>query len=105
VDKRKTAIARLLELLRANPSDVRSRLKLADLYAKDRDYLDAIEAYEWVAKHYAEQGFVLKAIAVYTQIRRMLVEHAPHLQHRYAHIGPTLTTLLERLGLKDHDAN
>ena len=101
----KNAIARLLDLIRVDPSDVRSRLKLGDLYVKNGAYLGALEAYEWVAKHYAEQGFVLKAIAVYTQIRKVLVEHAPHLQHRYAHVGPILTGLRESLGLKDHDAN
>ena len=38
---------------------------------------DAIATYERVGKFYAHQGFALKAIAVYKQIREMIVEARP----------------------------
>ena len=40
-------------------------------------YADAIATYERVGKFYASQGFALKAIAVYKQIREIIAQARP----------------------------
>jgi tetratricopeptide (TPR) repeat protein len=62
-------------------------------------YADAIGTYERVGKFYASQGFALKAIAVYKQIREIIAKHVPQLEERYAHITPKLAELYQQLGL------
>jgi tetratricopeptide (TPR) repeat protein len=94
-------IEQLLELLRADPNDTRTRLKLGDVYAREGDLPNALEMYEAAAKYYAQQGFALKAVAVYTQICEMVVRHAPQLRRRYAHGPPILADLCKQLGLAD----
>ena len=46
-------------------------MKIGDLYVRKGDRGSAIETYENVAGHYAQQGFFLKAIAVYKQILKL----------------------------------
>ena len=62
-------------------------------------YADAIATYERVGKLYAQQGFALKAIAVYKQIREIVAKHVPQLEERYAHVVPKLAELYQQLGL------
>ncbi len=97
----KRTLDRLLAAVRADPTDVRSRLRLGDLYAKLGDVPNAIAMYEDVAKYYEHQGFSLKALAVYKQICSVVMANAPHLRHRYAHVPPILSDLFQRLGLND----
>ena len=52
-----------------------------------------------MGKFYATQGFALKAIAVYKQIREIIAKHVPTLEERYAHITPKLAELYQQLGL------
>ncbi|MGD8317074.1 MAG: tetratricopeptide repeat protein [Myxococcales bacterium] len=65
------AIAQYRKLVESDKRDVRSLLKIGDLYVRKGDRGAAIETYETVAGHYAQQGFFLKAIAVYKQILKL----------------------------------
>ena len=59
------------KVLEKNPKDLNTRLKLGDLYAKAGDKESAIKAYTEVAIKYAEEGFLVKAIAVNKIIVRL----------------------------------
>ena len=65
------AIKDYQKLVELDPRDVRHRQKLAELYSRDNHPFEAVEAYEGVARHYAENGFYLKAIAVYKQMQKL----------------------------------
>lgn len=65
------AIAQYRKLVDADKRDVRSLLKIGDLYVRKGDRGAAIETYQKVADHYAAQGFFLKAIAVFKQILKL----------------------------------
>ncbi len=97
----KRAIDESLARVRADPTDVLSRLKLAALYAKAGDLPNALEQYEFVAKQYVDLGFALKAIAVYKMMCQTVVRDAPELRTRYAHVPPVIADLLERLGVHE----
>ncbi|GEM_PF-274512 len=101
VEKKKydKAVAELRKLIEADPNDARTLLKIGDLQAKQALYADAINTYESVGRLYATQGFALKAIAVYKQIREIIAKHVPHLEERYGHIAPKLAELYQQLGL------
>jgi tetratricopeptide (TPR) repeat protein len=101
VEKKKydKAVAELRKLVEADPNDARTLLKVGDLQAKQLLYADAISTYESVGKLYASQGFALKAIAVYKQIREIIAKHVPQLEERYGHIAPKLAELYQQLGL------
>ncbi|MBN8611283.1 MAG: tetratricopeptide repeat protein, partial [Deltaproteobacteria bacterium] len=62
------AIVELQKLVKADPSDVRTWLKIGDLYVKLNQRPQAIDTYARVADQYAGQGFFHKAVAVYKQI-------------------------------------
>ncbi|MDF2692504.1 MAG: hypothetical protein K0S65_887, partial [Labilithrix sp.] len=101
VEKKKydKAVAELRKLVDADPNDARTLLKIGDLQAKQGIYADAINTYESVGKLYSHQGFALKAIAVYKQIREIIAKHVPQLEERYGHIAPKLAELYQQLGL------
>lgn len=54
-----------------DPRDIRNRQKLAELYSRAKMTEQAMEAYETVARYYSENGFYLKAIAVYKQVQKL----------------------------------
>ena len=62
-------------------------------------YAEAVGTYERVGRFYAHQGFALKAIAVYKQIREIVSKHLPQHEERYAHVLPQLADLYQQLGL------
>jgi tetratricopeptide (TPR) repeat protein len=62
------AIVEFQKLVKADPSDVRTWLKIGDLYVKLNQRPQAIDTYTKVAEQYAGQGFFHKAVAVYKQI-------------------------------------
>lgn len=62
------AIAEYMRIVKEDPSDVRILLKIGDLQVRKGAKEDAIATYSRVARSYDEQGFFLKAIAVYKQI-------------------------------------
>ena len=65
------AIAELRKLVEDDPSDVRTILKIGDTYVKMGSRGEAIQSYERVAQIYSEQGFYLKAVAVFKQMLRV----------------------------------
>ncbi len=101
VEKKKydKAVLEYQKLIQEDPNDARTLLKIGDLQSKMEAYPDAISTYERVGKFYAAQGFALKAIAVYKQIRELIAKHSPQLEERYGHITPKLAELYQQLGL------
>jgi tetratricopeptide (TPR) repeat protein len=93
------AVAEYQKLIQQDPDDARILLKIGDLQSKMEAHADAISTYERVGKYYAAQGFALKAIAVYKQIREIIRKHVPDLADRYGHITPQLADLYAQLGL------
>ncbi|MFO0722375.1 MAG: tetratricopeptide repeat protein [Myxococcota bacterium] len=85
------AIRELQKLLEEDPKDVRTLLKVGDIYAKKEDRVEAIKYYRRVAEAYSEQGFFLKAVAVYKQI----LKHDP----QHFEVTVKLAELYEHLGL------
>ncbi len=59
------------QVVTADPKDVKLRQKLAELMVRCNRREDAIREYNTIAKYYDENGFYLKAIAVYKQIQRL----------------------------------
>ncbi|MFO0558696.1 MAG: tetratricopeptide repeat protein [Polyangiales bacterium] len=62
------AIAEYQRLVKEDPNDVRVLLKIGDLQFRRGAREDAVATYSKVARGYEDQGFALKAIAVYKQI-------------------------------------
>ncbi|MCS6857335.1 MAG: tetratricopeptide repeat protein [Sandaracinaceae bacterium] len=69
------AILELQKIVQVDPSDTRTWLRMAELYAKLNRRSQAIDAYFRVAQHFAEQGFFQKAIAVLQQLLAMEPKH------------------------------
>jgi tetratricopeptide (TPR) repeat protein len=104
------AIREYQRLVDDDPKDVRTLLKIGDLHAKKGDLSSAAKTYERVASTYAEQGFYLKAVAVYKQILKVdpaQVEVNRKLAEMYHQLGllsdsmvqyQTLATTYERQG-------
>jgi tetratricopeptide (TPR) repeat protein len=93
------AAAEYQRILQEEPNDARILLKLGDVQSKMESYADAVATYDRVGKFYAGQGFALKAIAVFKQIREIIVKHVPQLEEKYAHVTPRLAELYQQLGL------
>lgn len=85
------AVKEYLRIVREDPRDVRVWLKIGDLYAKKGSKQEAIETYLRVAQFYHEQGFFLKAVAVYKQILK--------LDPRLVEVNLKLADLYRQLGL------
>jgi tetratricopeptide (TPR) repeat protein len=101
VEKKKydRAVLEYQRVIQEDPNDARTLLKIGDLQSKMEAYADAVGTYERVGKFYASQGFALKAIAVYKQIREIIAKHVPQIEERYGHITPKLAELYQQLGL------
>jgi tetratricopeptide (TPR) repeat protein len=101
VDKKRydRAIEEYQKAIQLDPKDMRTLLKIGDLQTRMQGYEQAIATYDRVGQFYAEQGFALKAIAVYKQIRELIRKHTPQLTDRYAHIIPKLAEIYTQLGL------
>ncbi len=101
VDKKRydKAIADYRRLIAEDPGDVRTLLKIGDLHLKLDQHEQAISTYEQVGEFYYREGFSVKAIAVYKQIRGIIRRHAAHLEGRYGHIVPRLAEIYTQLGL------
>jgi len=61
-------------LHKAEPNDLRTYVKLAELREKTGDSAGAVKDYIMIAKAYAEQGFVVQAIAINKIILRISPE-------------------------------
>ncbi|HVU04075.1 MAG TPA: tetratricopeptide repeat protein [Polyangiaceae bacterium] len=101
VDKKKfdKAIQEYQKIIQQDPNDARTLLKIGDLQARMEAYAEAIATYDRVGQFYSAQGFSLKAIAVYKQIRELIKKHVPQLEDRYGHIVPKLAAIYAELGL------
>lgn len=95
IEKRRydKAIAEYRRIVAEDPSDARTWLKIGDLQARDGAFAEAVATYDRVGRHYAQQGFALKAIAVYKQIREIIVRRVPELESQYEHVLPQLADL------------
>jgi tetratricopeptide (TPR) repeat protein len=93
------AVVEYQRVIQEDPNDARTLLKIGDLQSKMEAYADAVTTYERVGKFYGSQGFALKAIAVYKQIREIVAKHLPQLEDKYSHITPKLADLYQQLGL------
>ncbi len=101
VEKKKydKAVVEYQKVIQEDPNDARTLLKIGDLQSKMEDYAEAVATYERVGRFYSSQGFALKAIAVYKQIREIIAKHIPRLDERYSHLTPKLAELYQQLGL------
>jgi tetratricopeptide (TPR) repeat protein len=88
VDK---AIATYQKILAEDAKDVRVLLKVGELYQKKGDERLAADAFTRVAETYAEQGFFLKAVAVYKQIVKLAPDDV--------RVNERLAGLYQQLGL------
>jgi tetratricopeptide (TPR) repeat protein len=85
------AIAEYLKIVKEEPEDVRTWLKVGDLYAKKGARNEATSTYMRVGEFYAGQGFYLKAVAVYKQILK--------LDPTVVNVNVRLAELYQQLGL------
>ncbi|PIE19559.1 MAG: hypothetical protein CSA65_01930 [Proteobacteria bacterium] len=84
------AIREYAKVVEEDPRDVRIWLKIGDLYAKKGSKEQAVDTYLKVAEFYSEQGFYLKAVAVYKQILKLnptLVDVNLRLAELYKQLG------------------
>jgi tetratricopeptide (TPR) repeat protein len=65
------AIAEYEKILIADPSDLRVKLRVAELYTKRKQVNEAIRIFREVAESYAAEGFYLKAVTVLKNILRL----------------------------------
>ncbi|APR85806.1 TPR domain protein [Minicystis rosea] len=93
------AVVEYQKLVADDPKDIRTLLRIGDLFVKMGQYADAVLTYERVGQFYSSQAFHLKAIAVYKQIREIINKHAPQLEDRFGHIVPRLAETYQQLGL------
>jgi tetratricopeptide (TPR) repeat protein len=85
------AIKTYERILAEDPKDVRVLLKVGELYQKKGDDRMAADAFKRVAETYADQGFFLKAVAVYKQIVKLDPEDV--------RVNERLAALYQQLGL------
>jgi tetratricopeptide (TPR) repeat protein len=85
------AIKEYLKVVADDDKDVRIWLKIGDLYAKLGKKPEAAETYAKVAQFYSDQGFYLKAVAVYKQILKI--------EPRLVDVNQKLAELYRQLGL------
>lgn len=65
------AISEYQKVVEADPKDLRTHLKIAELYLKKGNKASAVAEYTKVAESYTADGFNLQAIAVYKQILKI----------------------------------
>lgn len=101
IEKKKydKAVVELRRVVEADPRDARTLHKIGEVQIKQGLYADAITTYETVGRLYTNDGFALKAIAVYKQVRELIAAHAPQVAQRYEHIAPMLAELYQQVGL------
>ncbi len=85
------AIAEYNKILAADPSDLRVKLRVAELYTKRKQINEAIKIYREVAESYAAEEFYLKAVTVLKNILR--------LNPSLVDVNLMLAQLYERMGL------
>ncbi len=93
------------KIVQVDAKDIRNRQKLAELYSRGQMPERALETYEGVAKHYGDNGFFLKALAVYKQMQKVdagrpeLYQRLAELNIKQGLIGNALTEYRNLLNL------
>ncbi|MCP4677179.1 MAG: tetratricopeptide repeat protein [Deltaproteobacteria bacterium] len=98
------AIGEYQKLLKAVPNDIRTWLKIGDLYTRMGARKEATDTYLRVAEQYTQSGFHLKAVAVYKQVLKLdptLVEIHGFLADSYLELGLTSEALIQLEQLAD----
>ena len=85
------AIKDYQQVVALEPHEIRFRQKLAELLVRDNRKDEAIVQYEDIGKHYTDNSYFLKAIAVYKQIQRLAPDDNA--------VGLTLASLNHKQGL------
>lgn len=70
------AIAEFQKIISSEPKDLRIRIKLLDLYAREGMKREVVEESRRITSTYIEQGFVPRAIAIWKQALRVDAENA-----------------------------
>lgn len=70
--QRKRAIAEFEKALAQDPADIRTRLRIAELYLREGNADRAVGTFIQCARHYEELGSVNKALTVYEQVLEIL---------------------------------
>src|SRR6476660_158999 len=65
------AIKEYQKVLDADPKDVRVLQKMGELYQKKNDNPEAAKYFVRVAESYSQDGFFLKAVALYKQVLKL----------------------------------
>src|SRR5690242_13843165 len=83
------AVKEYQRVLEMDPDDVRVLQKLAELYQKMNRKSDAADCFEKVARTYSQQGFYLKAVALYKQVLKVIdrIEVNVRLAELYQQLG------------------
>ena len=98
------AIGEYQKLLKVDPNDIRTWLKMGDLYTRMGARKEATETYLRVADHYKKSGFHLKAVAVYKQVLKLdptLIDVYELLGDAYLSLGLTSEALIQLEQLAD----
>lgn len=85
------AITEYRRLLDVDPKDMRIKLRIAELLARQKKVSEAVKAYQEVADTYSADGFYLKAVTVYKNVLR--------LNPSLIDINYRLAELYEKMGL------
>src|SRR5512137_720778 len=91
------AIKAYERILAEDKKDVRTLLKIGEIQQKKGDSGAAAEAFNRVAEIYGEQGFFLKAVAVYKQIAKLTPDDV--------RVNEKLAGLYQQLGLLNDATN
>lgn len=98
------AIVEYQRVVKVDPADIRTWLKIGDLYTRKGSRKEATETYLKVADHYTKSGFYLKAVAVYKQILKIdptLLEVHELLAKSYLDLGLSSEALIQLEQLAD----
>ncbi|HVS01144.1 MAG TPA: tetratricopeptide repeat protein [Thermoanaerobaculia bacterium] len=110
--KIEAAIKEYRKVLADNPKDVNTLNRLGDLYARSSRVEEAIRLFTQIAERYTEDGFLVKAIAIYKKIikldptRLAVYEKLAELYHRQGLVNEARTQyqVLADYYLKHNDA-
>ena len=91
------AIKQYRKVLKDNPQDINVLNRVGDLYARIQKYEDAVKLFTQIAEQYTDEGFFVKAIAIYKKIIKLdptqleVYERLAELYHRQGLINEART--------------